>query len=109
MSNNDVKGNELTLRDNAVEGEWVSGSGSNGGRTYEDGFRDGVKVGVQAGFEHAVEELKRVLPLIVQQEVEKLPDIKRALSDGLRHGSPDCGRALVDRYRYKKPTTPRLN
>jgi hypothetical protein len=111
MSRNDAKSNESSPKGKTIEGELILGSNgddSNDGRTYEDGFKDGVAVGVQAGFEHAVEEFKRVLPQLVRQEIEKLPDIKRALSDGLRHGSSDCGRVLVDTYRHKKANSGKL-
>ncbi|WP_200552278.1 hypothetical protein [Kosakonia sp. LAM2021] len=96
----------------AQEGEWLSGSqsaGGGGGGSYLDGFKDGLAVGVQSGFNEAVNQFNDILPQLIQQELMKLPHLKSALSDGLRHGSPNCGRALVNIYRYEKSNYPKLN
>ncbi|QDK21030.1 hypothetical protein ES815_23060 [Leclercia adecarboxylata] len=86
------------------EGELIPASGGGGGGSddYIRGLRDGVSIGVQAGYEYAIDRVKEIIPELVQQAISELPDIKKALSDGLRHGSPDCGKALVEHYRYKK-------
>ncbi|MFE4111732.1 hypothetical protein [Kosakonia sp. YIM B13611] len=56
-----------------------------------------------------MKQISEMLPQLIQQELMKLPQLKSALSDGLRHGSPNCGRALVDIYRYGKRDNPKLN
>ncbi|WP_165501880.1 hypothetical protein [Kosakonia quasisacchari] len=56
-----------------------------------------------------MKQISEMLPQLIQQELMKLPQLKSALSDGLRHGSPNGGRALVDIYRYGKRDNPKLN
>lgn len=74
---------------------------SNNG-TYEQGYLDGLKHGVRAGANEALERVKEILPEIIRQEIMQLPEIKSALSEGLRCGSSKSGRALVEIYRYGK-------
>ncbi|MGG6175940.1 hypothetical protein ACQV2C_12205 [Pantoea allii] len=86
----------------SLEGELIPASTPGGGGVdgYEQGFRDGLAVGVQVGYGEAITQIQSILPELIRQELMKLPDIKTALSDGLRHGSPSCGKALVEIYRY---------
>ena len=96
----------------AQEGEWLGAQNAGGGGvggSYLDGFRPGLSGGGQSGFNEAVNQFNEILPQLIEQELMKLPQLKSALSDGLRHGSPDCGRALVNIYRYEKPIYPKLN
>jgi|GEM_PF-6544912 len=103
MQDNNDSRTKLTVT-LSQEGELIPasvGSGS-GSDDYTRGLRDGVVIGVHAGYEYAIDRFKEVIPELVQQAIIELPDIKKALSDGLRHGSPGCGKALVEHYRYKK-------
>ncbi|MCZ3383365.1 hypothetical protein O3S68_13830 [Kosakonia sp. SOY2] len=69
----------------------------------------GLTVGVTRGVNEAVNQFNDFLPQRIQQALMKLSQLKTALSDGLRHGSPNCGRALVNIYRYEKSYYPKLN
>lgn len=86
------------------EGEYIQASGETGegGNGYERGLRDGISIGVNVGYDIAVEHLKEIIPELVERAVMDIPAIKKALSEGLRYGSPNCGKALVEHYRYKK-------
>ncbi|HBD2230354.1 TPA: hypothetical protein KII07_000358 [Escherichia coli] len=96
---------EQSLQNVPQEGEWISGTGGSGGE-YEQGFKDGLAVGVHVGYNEAIERVKTLLPGMIRHEIMQLPDIKSALSDGLRNGSSGCGRMLVNYYRYGKSTFP---
>lgn len=80
----------------------VSEGTGGGGDEYTLGLRDGISIGVHAGYQAAVERFQEIIPELVERAIMELPDIKKALSEGLRHGSPSCGKALVERYRYQK-------
>lgn len=102
---------EQSLQNVPQEGEWISGTGGTGGSggsggEYEQGFKDGLAVGVHVGYNEAIERVKTLLPGMIRHEIMQLPDIKSALSDGLRNGSSGCGRMLVNYYRYGKSTFP---
>lgn len=105
MNNND-ESDKKTPALLSQEGEYIQASNetSGGGNDYERGLRDGISIGVNVGYDVAVERFKEIIPELVERAVMELPDIKKALSEGLRHGSPSCGKALVERYRYKKRT-----
>lgn len=81
--------------------------------TYEDGLRTGVgigiKVGVKAGYQQAIDEVLKFIPALVEQEIKNLPDIKEAVSDGLRSGSSKCGEVMVNRYKKTSTQIKTLN
>lgn len=92
-----------------LEGELEpSSSNTSIDENYEQGYQDGMRQGLFIGFSKAVEDIIRVLPLLIQEEIKKTPIIKEALSDGLRCGSSKSGKALVEIYRYGK-TMKKLN
>lgn len=95
---NQVTTNEI----NPKEVEFIEAT-KNKGSTYEEGLKTGValgiKIGVEAGFQHAINEVVKSIPGLVEQELANLPDIKRAVSDGLRSGSSKCGEVMVNRYK----------
>ncbi|QBH98479.1 hypothetical protein EKN56_20025 [Limnobaculum zhutongyuii] len=96
MQNNDLLGNIPVI--SSLEGELIPTSSTDGG--YVQGFRDGLSVGVTVGYGEAIAQIQNILPELIRQAIMNLPDVKTALSDGLRHGSPSCGKALVEIYRY---------
>lgn len=100
MHNDDFSDNIPAI--SSLEGELIPASSIGGGGMdgYVQGFRDGLSVGVKVGYEEAIAQIQNILPDLIRQEIMKLPDVKMALSDGLRHGSPCCGKALVEIYRY---------
>lgn len=81
--------------------------------TYEEGLNTGVsigvKIGVMAGYQHAVNEVLKIIPALVEQEIKNLPDIKEAVSDGLRSGSSKCGEVMVNRYKKTSTQVTTLN
>lgn len=105
MHNND-ESDKKTPALLSQEGEYIQASVETGGEDddYERGFRDGISIGVNVGYDVAVERFKDIIPELIERAIMELPDIKKALSEGLRHGSPNCGKALVEHYRYKKRT-----
>ncbi|HFV9294208.1 TPA: hypothetical protein ACIAIE_004078 [Serratia fonticola] len=89
-----------------LEGEWIGSQPASS--DYEKGFLDGLSLGMHIGHNYATERFLSALPALISLELKKLqdPDTARALSDGLRHRSSECARALVNRYRYHKlPST----
>ncbi len=100
MSNDDFLDNLPTLA--PQEGELIPASSTTGNGGYEQGFRDGLSIGIQIGHQETIARVQAVLPELIHQEIMRLPDVKAALSDGLRHGSSECGKVLVDIYRYGK-------
>lgn len=86
------------------DGEFIPASDGDGDGSddYTRGLRDGISIGVRAGYKVAIDRLQEIIPELVERAITELPDIKKALSEGLSYGSPSCGKALVERYRYKK-------
>ncbi|EKQ7193485.1 hypothetical protein OGU21_05930 [Klebsiella oxytoca] len=86
------------------DGEFIPASSEAGGGSddYKRGLRDGISIGMNVGYEVAAERFQEIIPELIERGVMELPDIKKALSEGLRYGSPSCGKALVELYRYKK-------
>ncbi|MDP4489038.1 hypothetical protein QDG88_14030 [Pseudoalteromonas piscicida] len=97
-----------SLKDNSskvVEGEFLpaQGQSSNGaGNDYIKGLKDGINIGVTVGVSYAIEEVNKVIPDLIEEAIRNAPDIKAALSDGVRNGSSECAKALVNKYHFKK-------
>ncbi|MEX6254738.1 MULTISPECIES: hypothetical protein [Providencia] len=75
---------------------------NDGSDDYKKGLCDGITIGVSVGYNVALKRVQELIPEHLEQTIMELPDIKKALSEGLRYGSSSCGRALVKHYRYKK-------
>lgn len=84
------------------EGEFLEAS-QNKEPTYQDGLIAGVsigiKVGVTAGYQHAINEVAKIIPDLVKKEIANQPDITGAISDGLRSGSSKCGEVMANRFK----------
>ncbi len=92
-----------------VEGELQPRCNFNGNlSTHEQAYLEGFKQGVHEGFKVAIEGVQHVLPELIREEIQNLPVIKNALSEGLRLGSPHSGKALVELYRYGKISPPKM-
>jgi len=88
------------------EGDYIQATGESGvgENDYQKCLRDGISIGLNAGYDVAIGQLNEIIPELLERAVMDIPAIKKALSEGLRYGSPNCGKALVEHYRYKKRT-----
>ncbi|CAI8784218.1 hypothetical protein EMIT091MI3_10214 [Kosakonia quasisacchari] len=52
-----------------------------------------------------MKQISEMLPQLIQQELMKLPQLKSALSDGLRHGSRSCVGGYLSVREARQPQT----
>lgn len=71
---------------------------------YRAGLQDGAATMAAAIFD----EINKRLPSLVNEQIKKDPQIKKALSDGFRHGSPESAKALLQLYNNDNSTPPNL-
>lgn len=71
---------------------------------YRSGLQDGAAIIATAMFD----EMNKRLPSLISEQIKNDAQIKKALSDGFRHGSPESAKALLHFYNNDNSTPPNL-